>query len=280
VEVFMRVFLLVPVFVFALAAAGTAADRGPASVPLTIDAHGGVGVDVRVNGAGPFRFLLDTGAARTVIADDLAREVGAAAVARSEMVTSAGSDMRLVVRLASITMTPAARDGVLAVVLPAGALTPLGRGVRGLLGQDFLSGFNYTLDYRRARLTWDEAVSCDAAGASRLVASEGRFIATFDSDERGALRLVPDSGADVPVLFLAPGSRPAQPDVRLAGVLRGGTGAARVTLRTLRVGAVTLRDVDAYEVERVDPAADGLLPLHRFASVSFAAGGGCLIARR
>jgi hypothetical protein len=81
--------------------------------------------------------------------------------------------------------------------------------------------------------------------------------------DRGALRLVPDSGADAPILFHA--ARPRQ-------------AASRLPL--LRIGAVTLKDVAAYNVQRVDPDADGLLPLHRFAAVSFAAGGGCLVARK
>jgi hypothetical protein len=35
---------------------------------------------------------------------------------------------------------------VLAPVVPSARLAALGRHVRGLLGQDFLSAFNYTLD--------------------------------------------------------------------------------------------------------------------------------------
>lgn len=125
-------------------------------------------------------------------------------------------------------------DGVLAPVVPAARLASLGPGVLGLLGQDFLSVFNYTLDYRRARLTWDASWSCTTAGAVRMQAAEGRF----------------------------------------AMILDGEAGAP------LRLGDVTLRHLDAYIVERQDPDADGLLPLHGFSSVSFAAGGGCLVVRR
>ena len=52
------------------------------------------------------------------------------------------------------------------------------------------------------------------------------------------------------------------------------------TMPTLRVGSVTMRRLDAYFVERADSDVDGLLPLHGFSSVSFAAGGACLVARR
>lgn len=252
----MRRFFI-PVLVTMWVVPAAAADRTRRAVPIAVDAHGGVLVSVRVNDAGPFAFLLDTGAARSIISDDLANELGAPVVARSEVVTSAGSDMRFVVRLASIALASSRVDGVLAPVLPARRLSQLGRGVRGLLGQDFLSAFNYTLDYRRGRLTWDEPLTCDAAGVVRLVAAEGRFVMALEDDRGRPFRMVPDSGAEVAVLFRAIATEPR-----------------------LRVGAVTLRDVKAVVVDRDDPDADGLLPLHGFSSVSFAAGGNCLMARR
>ena len=264
------------------------------SVPLTIDARGGVIVDARVNGAGPFKFIVDTGASRSLVADDLATDLSAPIVAKSEVVGSAGSDMRFVVRLGSVAVDSARVDALLAAVVPAVRLSQLGTGVRGLLGQDFLSAFNYTLDYRRARLTWDEALTCDERGAVRLTAAEGRFVLALE-DQRGApLRMVPDSGAEVALLFrpstVLRASRAAvegrAPAARTgpAAVVAGLSGSNRLVqvtaIGTLRVGSVTLRDLRAYAVDREDEHADGLLPLHAFGSVSFAAGGGCLIARR
>ena len=246
------------------------------SVPLTIDERGGVIVDARVNGAGPFKFIVDTGASRSIVADDLATAVGAPVVAKSEVVGSAGSDMRFVVRLGSVAVDSARVDALLAAVVPAATLSRLGRGVRGLLGQDFLSAFNYTLDYRRARLTWDEALTCDGRGAVRMIAAEGRFVMALE-DHRGApLRLVPDSGAEVPVLF-RPSTRTG--GIMLAGISGSGGRAQPAAIQKLQVGSVTLRDLRAYAVERDDAHADGLLPLHAFASVSFAAGGGCMVVR-
>jgi hypothetical protein len=84
------------------------------------------------------------------------------------------------------------------------------------------------------------------------------------------------------VLFTTPGKT-------VTGVRHGGatvrdlSGArlARVmTVPRLRLGGVTVRDVDAFVIDRMEPGVDGLMPLHRFASVSFAAGGACLVARQ
>jgi predicted aspartyl protease len=245
-----------------LAVLPSAAAAGPVDpvVPLAIDARGGVAVAVRVNDAGPFTFILDTGASRSIVSDDLAGELGAPVVAQSEVVTSAGSEMRVVVRLASITLASARVNALLAPVLPAARLRRLGRGVRGLLGQDFLSAFNYTLDYRRRRLTWDEPLTCDRPGAVRMAAVEGRFVLVADADHAGRVRLVPDSGAEVAVLF--------------------GGGGAGPRLSEFRVGGVTLVDVPVAVVDREEPDVDGLLPLHRFRAVSFAAGGSCLLVRQ
>jgi hypothetical protein len=197
-----------------------------------------------------------------MVSDSLARELDAPVVAKTEVVTSAWSELHLVVRLASIAVAPSRVDDLLAPVLPDARLLEAGPGIRGVLGQDFLSGFNYTLDYERARLSWDEPMACDAPAAVPLAAVEGRFVMAVRDERGAALRLVPDSGADAVVLFSrqAPSSRSA----RLGGV---------------RIGDVTLRSVQAAVVERADAGVDGLLPLHRFAAVSFAAGGGCLTVR-
>jgi predicted aspartyl protease len=274
-------FVTVLVTMSVVAAAG--ADRTPAAVPLSIDAKGGIVVDVRINGAGPFRFILDTGTARSIVADDLARQLAAPAVAKSDVVTSTGSDLRLVVRLASLTMASATAHDLSAAVVPAVQLARLGHDVRGLLGQDFLSAFNYTLDYRRRRLTWDERLSCDAPGAARMTAADGRFVMALEDDNGEPLRLVPDSGAEVAVLFRARAGRArgsTAPAAMVTGLGSGERTASLATMPTLRVGSVTMRHLDAYIIERPDSDVDGLLPLHGFSSVSFAAGGACLVARR
>lgn len=276
----MRRLLILALVTIAVIPAAAADRRGPAAVPLSIDGKGGVVVEVQVNGAGPFRFLLDTGAARSVVADDLAAALGAPAVAKTDVVSSGGSETRLVVRLDSIRLSSVKVDAVLAPVVPALQLARLGRGVRGLLGQDFLSPFNYTLDYRRARLTWDEALPCSTRGAVRLQAVEGRFTMLLHIGDGREVHVVPDSGAEMPVFFRDFGLGGAASKAMVTGLGSGARSVVRSTLPELRVGDVTLRGLDTYLVERADAGADALLPLHGFSSVSFAAGGACLIARR
>jgi predicted aspartyl protease len=260
-----------------------AADRTRPRVPLTIDEHGAVIVEVRVNDAGPFKFIVDTGSARSAVSDTLARELGARIVARSEVVTSAGSAMHLVARLATVALGARSEmhvTGILAPILPESRLVALGRGVRGILGQDFLSAFNYTLDYRLSRLTWDAPLGCEGPDVVPMARLEGRFVMTLEAAV--PLRLVPDSGADALVLF----STPAMPvtEARHGHItvrdLVGARPARVTTVPRLRLGGVTVRDIAAFVIDRAEPGVDGLMPLHRFASVSFAAGGACLVARQ
>jgi predicted aspartyl protease len=81
-----------------------------------IDAHGGIVVSVRIGNAGPFDFILDTGASSSIVSADLARQIGAPIVARGEVVTSAGTELRDVVRLDAVSVAGARVESVLAPV--------------------------------------------------------------------------------------------------------------------------------------------------------------------
>jgi hypothetical protein len=266
---------LVTVFI-TVSAVMAAAERTAPPVPLRIDARGAALVPVHVNGAGPFIFVLDTGSSRSIVSAALARELEAPAVARTTLVGSAGSETGVVVRLAAVAVGSARVANVLAPVVDESRLSELGRGIRGVLGQDFLAAFNYTLDYRRARLTWDERVDCTARGAMATHIVEGRMVMALRDGRGDVLRLVADSGAEIAVLFTRrDGSR--GPHMRLAGV----TGAERTvemtTIPFLRLGSTTLRDTRAAIVPRDEAGADGLLPLRLFARVAVAAGGACIV---
>jgi hypothetical protein len=114
----------------------------------------------------------------------------------------------------------------------------------------------------------------------RLIAAEGRYVVHLSAGPR-ALRLVPDTGAEAFVFFHAPGkASPALAigSARLRG-LAGDLGVRAASAPRLVVGDVTLRDQPAVIVDRRDDNADGLLPLHAFASVSFNMRDRCMVVR-
>ena len=61
------------------------------TAPLVIEMDGGIVVMVRIQGAGPFRFRLDTGASRTVVSNELAARIGLARSGSSVLITHGGA---------------------------------------------------------------------------------------------------------------------------------------------------------------------------------------------
>jgi hypothetical protein len=280
-------------FAYSFAAASPAVTPRDADVVgFDADENGAVVVAARIDGAGPFRLLLDTGSSHSAVGDGLARRLGLHAVAKAEIMSATGQSMRPIVRLGRTVVGGAARDGLLASVLPSADLGRLGTSVDGVLGQDFLGDFDYTLDYLHGRLTWTADGTIDEAAARLMLAAEGgRFLATLPQGAgRGIVRLVPDTGSAALVIFgpsLAGGGGalrllPASGQARLRGVA-GERTVERAFVQALRVGGLVMHNEPAVVVERPASAAghaDGLLPLHRFARVSFNARERCLLIWR
>jgi predicted aspartyl protease len=252
--------------------AGSDADR----VELGVETTGAITVPVTLNGQGPFLFMLDTGSNRSSVSSDLAARMALPVVAKAVMVTATGRQDQLVVKIDRLVAGTAARTGVLASVVTASHLSAASAGIDGIIGQDFLSAFNYTLDYRKKRVSWDaEAPSGERDVRLSLVKQDGRFLVELPQRDR-TLRFVPDSGAEHFVIFERNGEAPVSlgPATRRAQLFSvTGTRDARVTvLRRLLVGSTIIENQWALVVPRNEPdapAGDGLLPLRLFASVSF-----------
>jgi predicted aspartyl protease len=256
-------------------------------IAFDVDGQGAVVVPVRVDGAGPFMFLLDTGSTHSAIGDTLAASLGIRAVAKAEIMSAAGHVLRPVARLGRMTVGGAARDGILASVLPSADLDAFGGGIDGVIGQDFLSVFDFTLDYRHGRLTWEAAPAPDKPGDRlALTWDAGRFVVELPQGSGRSIRLVPDTGSASLVIFDRPGTQAAQLPMRnmraqaRMSSIAGTRTVSRAVVQALRIGDVVLRDEPAVVVDGAGSGGtqvDGLLPLHRFARVSFSAGERCLV---
>lgn len=258
-----------------------------ASTPFALDAGEAVVIPARINGHGPYKLIVDTGSSRSAVSRKLAVETGAPVVARTAVVSIGQETNRLVVRLDRVEAGPAARPDILASVIPDEDLKAIAPGVDGVLGQDFLAMFDYTIDYRKRTLTWeaDPALVRSTVNRFTLRPEEGRYTVEIPQDQgrQRALRLVPDSGASVMVLYERDGRLPlpigpGRRALEVAG-LSGGRRAVLSTLAELRIGALVLRDSPVVVLTGCDdvPGADGLLPLSLFDRVTFLARDGVVV---
>jgi hypothetical protein len=153
----------------------------PDSLAFRSSRPGEIVVPVTVNGAGPFPFLLDTGASHTAISSSLARELGATAVAKTIVTSPVGEDLRPVVRLDHVDLGPVTARAVMASLVEDEALCRERR-IRGLLGQDVLALNRYTIDFRDRLVIWNERPPrWDQIVTFRMMPSGGRYL-----DETGA----------------------------------------------------------------------------------------------
>ena len=242
---------------------------------FAIGDQGGILVKAMLNGAGPFTLLLDTGAAASVISEEVARLIGAPPVAQATVISPAGHALRVVVRVDRLQLGPITAEALLPTVVPRSALAATG--VDGLLGQDVLSGLRYTIDFPGSRIVWhdDEELPAGSRVVLAMSFSAGRYLVDLPQP-RSMLRLVPDSGAGGLVLFGGTG-RDLPPVTVVGGrvdlwTLEGRRLTAPVLVRELRVGSSTLRDLPAVVLNRPEAGfseGDGLLPLKLFGRVTF-----------
>jgi predicted aspartyl protease len=269
----------VSVLSVAAPARAVGADRAlSTSVRFVLSQHGEVVVPVFVGGEGPYRFLLDTGSSHTAIRESLVTTLGAVPVAKAPVATSVGSILALVVRLRDVTVGSVGVDSLLATSLPPQAAGMLDEGITGVLGQDFLSQFNYTLDYRASRLSWDSEDQAVKGVRLAIEPSGGRFVVVLPQGERCGcpVRLIPDSGARGVVLFagteadrLPLGATATSTRV---STLAGDALADSVIVKQLLIGPATLSNLPAARIvlpKDTTEKADGLLPLSLFTRVSF-----------
>ena len=245
-----------------------------AATPFTLGEQGGVIVAATLNGKGPFKMLLDTGATHSAITADIVEQIGATVVAQTNVISPAGEALRPIVAVDVLKIGSITIDAVLPSVAEEGAFDAKGE-IKGLIGQDVLAGLRYTLDFKRRVIEWHDAAPPHDGTRLRLSFEHGRFLVMLPQGNE-TLRFVPDSGAGGLVLFEAR-CRWKLDAVETGEMVELWTGSgsrpARVVrLPAFRVGDRTMRNLKAVTIGGDEPhpaAGDGLLPLHLFERVTF-----------
>jgi gag-polyprotein putative aspartyl protease len=207
---------------------------------------------VYLNHQGPFRMMLDTGDASSIVQPAVARRLGLTPLYAVEQVTPAGPRLVPATVLDEVQTGSVSQKAVEVVI--AGGLPP---GLDGVLGQSWLIHHDYLLDYRKRRLVLDADPPTGIKIPLRSVEDRPAVAATVDGH---ATELVLDSGANMLVLF----SPSAIPGSALMSTHSGSTpvglGSARVTPGSGPTRVMTAARVNA-------PRRAGLLPLCAFSTV-------------
>lgn len=125
--------------------AGTAAKPAPAAdeIATGLDRALRMTVPVLINGQGPYQFVVDTGADRTVVSDDLADRLGLPKAGTAKLHAMGGSaDVRLV-KIDTVQVSSNIVRKVRAAALPKRNV-----GADGLLGIDSLKGQRIVMDFQ------------------------------------------------------------------------------------------------------------------------------------
>lgn len=113
--------------------------------PTRSDRLGRVVAPISVNGQGPYRFIVDTGANRSVVSQDLAEQLGLAPVGAGEVHSVHGVSTAPLVDVQSLQYGQIALTGSSMPMLEGAVLA----GEQGLLGVDGMRGRRLRMDFER-----------------------------------------------------------------------------------------------------------------------------------
>lgn len=222
-------------------------------------------VDVMVDGGGPFRFIVDSGADRSVIGAGLARRLGLPAGPAVMLNGMAGASRVDTVRLGQLRIGASVIPDIVAPALPERNL-----GAQGLLGIDALAEQRLMLDFDKKAITVQDARRpAPVQSRDEIVVTarrrNGQLILTEVTAADRTIYAVIDTGSQATVgntALLERITRMRRPppgrEVTLVSVTGEVIVAKEVVLRELRIGGVTLKGVPVAFVDAPPFALFGL----------------------
>jgi predicted aspartyl protease len=248
-------------------------------IPFRLVRDNVIVVSVQVNGRGPFDFVLDTGNDITTVDSSLADKLGLIRSGRMKQISVVGQNAVDKSTLDNLVLGVAHTEDFPVLVEDLGYFREAVPHIQGVLSQDFLSQFNYLLDYSKCILRIESETELRDSLAGQRVPLEGRngnsqnkmiVIAEARALNHSTLRLVLDSGAN-DVVLMRDASKRLQVQVKGNRWERTATGTVAVyagPVQMLSLGTEKLRDVMAVSTNQTAlPFGDGLLPTSLFHSL-------------
>jgi predicted aspartyl protease len=221
-------------------------------------------VDVRVNGQGPFRFIVDSGADRTVIGSGLARRLGLPPGKPVRLNGMAGPSRVETVQLDNLTIGASAIPDILAPALPEQNI-----GAQGLIGIDALAEQRLMLDFEKKTITVQDARVATPSQDDEIVVTarrrNGQLILTQVTVADRTIYALIDSGAQISIgnsALLARLARVRRLSTSRPVTLISVTGqtieAIAYQMPEIMIGGITLQNVEVAFVDAPPFALFGL----------------------
>jgi len=244
-------------------------------------------VETTVNGAGPFSFLLDTGTTRTVIDPSLARQLQAPIIGEVMLTGILHERRDKLVQLQNVRLGTVSASSFGAIVDTLSRQKMLAPGISGVLGEDFLSKFDFLIDYKGHVLHFgNEPPAGERCRFETMSQHDGTLTtnrllvaAEFVEVSRGKVQLQLDTGAKLPELFpVSHGSLSFQSTGGSMALSSGSNGTVIYSDAAIRIGKTTIRGLDVVQSRRTLAFdAAGLLPASIFHRIYISHSGGFIV---
>jgi predicted aspartyl protease len=210
------------------------------------DATDRMTVGVNIDGRGPFPFVVDTGAERTVISTELAAQLRLAAASAARLLSLSEESTVPAVLIPRLAVSDTVIESINAPALSRDHL-----GAVGILGIDTLQKQRVVFDFKRGRMTVSPAAEREEYGYGEEIVVRarsrfGRLVLADATAEGQKVHVIIDSGAQLsignPALLtqLAKRSKRGPTLIEVTSVT-GGTLTAKVALlRQVRIGGIHL----------------------------------------
>lgn len=212
---------------------------------------------VFLNGHGPYRFLVDTGSQSNQLEAGLARKLGLASTSQVRLYTPSGSATVPAGTVSKVSLGPMDASDQEFLFTAFDGIHTQAADIQGILGQEFLTHFDYTLDIRHRRLMFSGEAPKGEKLDVRLIF--GRMTVSTSIGD-----LVLDSGAEMLFLFRD------SPRMATARVMAASGIAAPISFDAapaVEIGG-RIYHPDKAEFHKVPDAEEaGLLPVNLFDSI-------------
>ena len=217
------------------------------TVPMQ-DMGGRPVVELTINGKGPYRFILDTGATTTVVSDELSSELSLSPPAGVQVASVGGGPAPAIVLIHDARIGDVVLKDIIAVAMPLGGLLHGDNAPRGVLSAACFPGYLLIYDYPAKQISIKKGALGSADSKSIFQYKEDQVLPTVPvrvagHDTQVHLDTGSPFGLTLPVKFLA--ELPLASQAKEAGTVRTGGGEFPVSIAsvngTIELGQYTLR---------------------------------------